>query len=54
MLPDASGHAGLVVAGTRGAGVRRRLAPGSTGTEVVHHAGVPVVVVPPEDGATPG
>ncbi|WP_354637256.1 universal stress protein [Kitasatospora camelliae] len=53
VLLDASGDAGLLVVGTRGAGVWGRLALGSTSTEVVHHAHVPVVVVPPEGEATP-
>ncbi|MFD5463804.1 universal stress protein [Kitasatospora sp. NPDC127059] len=51
VLLDASGDAGLLVVGTRGAGAWGRLALGTTSTEVVHHAHVPVVVVPPEGDA---
>ncbi|WP_327072275.1 universal stress protein [Kitasatospora purpeofusca] len=51
VLLDASGDADLLVVGTRGAGAWGRLALGSTSTEAVHHACVPVVVVPPEAGA---
>ncbi|RLL68210.1 universal stress protein [Streptomyces sp. Z26] len=39
-------HAGLLVVGSRGSGLWGRLTLGSTSTEVVHHAHVPVVVVP--------
>ncbi|MFD5462179.1 universal stress protein [Kitasatospora sp. NPDC127059] len=51
VLLDASQDAGLLVVGTRGAGAWGRLALGSTSTEVVHHAHVPVVVVPGESPA---
>ncbi|MDH6706691.1 nucleotide-binding universal stress UspA family protein [Kitasatospora sp. MAA19] len=47
VLLDASQDASMLVVGTRGAGVWGRLALGSTSTEVVHHARLPVVVVPP-------
>jgi nucleotide-binding universal stress UspA family protein len=50
VLLDAAQNASLLVVGSRGAGPLRRLARGSTSTEVVHHAHLPVVVVPPEDG----
>ncbi|MFH8387547.1 universal stress protein [Kitasatospora sp. NPDC018058] len=48
VLLDASQDAGLLVVGSRGSGAWGRLALGSTSTEIVHHAHVPVVVVPPE------
>ncbi|MEU9045721.1 MULTISPECIES: universal stress protein [unclassified Kitasatospora] len=54
VLLDASRDASLLVVGTRGAGIWGRLALGSTSTAVVHHAHVPVVVVPPEGEAAPG
>ncbi|MFJ3221021.1 universal stress protein [Kitasatospora sp. NPDC086801] len=47
VLLEESRDASLLVVGTRGAGVWGRLALGSTSTEVIHHAHVPVVVVPP-------
>ena len=46
MLLDASHDADLLVIGSRGAGALSRMMMGSTCTEVVHHAHVPVVVVP--------
>ncbi|GAA0649728.1 hypothetical protein GCM10009535_29660 [Streptomyces thermocarboxydovorans] len=46
VLLDASKNASLLVVGTRGSGVWGRLTLGSTSTEVVHHAHLPVVVVP--------
>ncbi|MDX3275845.1 MULTISPECIES: universal stress protein [Streptomyces] len=46
VLLDASKDASLLVVGTRGSGVWGRLTLGSTSTEVVHHAHLPVVVVP--------
>ncbi|MFJ2581804.1 universal stress protein [Kitasatospora aureofaciens] len=52
VLLEASQDASLLVVGTRGAGLWGRLALGSTSTEVVHHAHVPVVVVPPGPEAT--
>ncbi|MFE5585552.1 universal stress protein [Kitasatospora sp. NPDC056531] len=48
VLLEASQDATLLVVGSRGAGLWGRLALGSTSTEVVHHAHLPVVVVPPE------
>ncbi|MEV7182240.1 universal stress protein [Kitasatospora sp. NPDC093679] len=47
VLLDASKDASLLVVGSRGSGAWGRLALGSTSTEVVHHAHLPVVVVPP-------
>lgn len=46
VLLNASKDACLLVVGTRGSGAWGRLALGSTSTEVVHHAHLPVVVVP--------
>jgi nucleotide-binding universal stress UspA family protein len=46
VLLDASKDASLLVVGTRGSGVWGRLTLGSTSTEVVHHAHLPIVVVP--------
>jgi nucleotide-binding universal stress UspA family protein len=46
VLLDASKDASLLVVGTRGSGAWGRLVLGSTSTEVVHHAHLPVVVVP--------
>lgn len=46
VLLDASDGATLLVVGARGAGAWSRLLLGSTSTEVVHHARVPVTVVP--------
>ncbi|MGW7442743.1 universal stress protein [Kitasatospora sp. NPDC054795] len=54
VLLEESRDAGLLVVGTRGTGRWGRLALGSTSTEIVHHAHLPVVVVPPEPGAAPG
>ncbi|WP_338894752.1 universal stress protein [Streptomyces sp. TG1A-60] len=51
VLLDASEDACLLVVGSRGSGVWGRLTLGSTSTEVVHHAHLPVVVVP---GGQPG
>ncbi|MGW1025633.1 universal stress protein [Streptomyces sp. NPDC002577] len=53
VLLDASKDACLLVVGTRGSGVWGRLALGSTSTEVVHHAHLPVVVVPPDSRGAP-
>jgi nucleotide-binding universal stress UspA family protein len=46
VLLDASHDACLLVVGSRGSGAWGRLMLGSTSTEVVHHAQLPVVVVP--------
>lgn len=43
---EASAGADLVIVGSRGLGATRRLLLGSVATQVVHHAPVPVVVVP--------
>ncbi|OEJ28847.1 hypothetical protein AR457_34130 [Streptomyces agglomeratus] len=51
VLLDASEDACLLVVGSRGSGAWGRLTLGSTSTEVVHHAPLPVVVVP---GGQPG
>lgn len=55
VLLDASEDACLLVVGSRGSGAWGRLTLGSTSTEVIHHAHLPVVVVPagpgrPSDG----
>lgn len=46
VLLDAARDAALLVVGARGAGALTRLVLGSTSTEVVHGAQVPVTVVP--------
>jgi nucleotide-binding universal stress UspA family protein len=46
VLLEAAKDAALLVVGARGAGAFTRLMMGSTCTEVVHHARVPVTVVP--------
>ncbi|MCX4718226.1 universal stress protein [Streptomyces virginiae] len=46
VLLDASADACLLVVGSRGSGAWGRLTLGSTSTEVVHNAHLPVVVVP--------
>jgi nucleotide-binding universal stress UspA family protein len=48
VLLEAGKDAALLVVGSRGSGAWGRLALGSTSTEVVHHARLPVVVVPAE------
>lgn len=54
VLLDAANGATLLVVGARGAGALTRLMMGSTSTEVVHHARLPVTVVPAdEDGSDP-
>ncbi|MFJ7910489.1 universal stress protein [Kitasatospora sp. NPDC096204] len=54
VLLDASQDADLLVVGSRGAGLWGRLSLGSTSTEIVHHAHLPVVVVPPGPEGTTG
>ncbi|MFD8703410.1 universal stress protein [Kitasatospora sp. NPDC059648] len=54
VLLEASQDAAMLVVGSRGAGLWGRLALGSTSTEVIHHAHLPVIVVPPESKASPG
>jgi nucleotide-binding universal stress UspA family protein len=45
----------LVVVGTRGVGIRRAQALGSTALQLLRQASVPVLVVPgPDDGGSPG
>ncbi len=46
VLLEAAQGAALLVVGARGAGAFNRLMNGSTCTEVVHHAHVPVAVIP--------
>lgn len=53
VLSDASKDASPLVVGTRGAGAWGRLTLGSTSTEVVHHAHLPVVVVPADSRSAP-
>jgi nucleotide-binding universal stress UspA family protein len=45
-LVDASGDADLVVVGSRGTGGFGSLMLGSVSSQVAHHAGCPVVIVP--------
>ncbi|WP_327425755.1 universal stress protein (plasmid) [Streptomyces sp. NBC_01230] len=52
VLLAASDGACLLVVGSRGAGIWGRLTLGSTSTEVVHHAHLPVTVVPPPGPGT--
>ncbi|MCX4750382.1 universal stress protein [Kitasatospora sp. NBC_01287] len=49
VLLEASRDAALLVVGSRGSGAWGRLTLGSTSTEVVHHATLPVVVVPADE-----
>lgn len=49
VLLDDAKDAALLVVGARGGGALTRLMMGSTSTEVVHHARVPVAVVPCDD-----
>ncbi|MCZ4124827.1 universal stress protein [Streptomyces sp. H39-S7] len=53
VLLEASADACLLVVGTRGASSWGRLRLGSTSTEVVHHAHLPVLVVPGDDPDAP-
>lgn len=46
VLLEAAKGAALLVVGARGAGAFSRLMMGSTSTEVVHHAHIPVAIVP--------
>lgn len=52
-LLTASADAELLVVGSRGAGPLSRMMMGSTCTEVVHHAHVPVAVVPAREAHHP-
>lgn len=47
-LIEASQDADLIVVGSRGGGGFARLTMGSVSSQVVHHAGCPVVVIPGE------
>jgi nucleotide-binding universal stress UspA family protein len=47
VLIDESYDADLMIVGSRGAGGFERLMMGSVSSQVAHHAGCPVVVVPP-------
>ncbi|WP_070198779.1 universal stress protein [Streptomyces oceani] len=49
VLLEASRDATMLVVGSRGSGMWGRLTLGSTSTEVVHNAHLPVVVLPPRD-----
>lgn len=53
VLLEGSRDACLLVVGTRGSSAWGRLTLGSTSTEVVHHAHLPVVVVPAEPHEAP-
>jgi nucleotide-binding universal stress UspA family protein len=46
MLEEISGHADVLVLGSRGWGAVRRIAVGSTSDYVLHHAACPAIVVP--------
>ncbi len=49
VLLEAAEGADLLVVGSRGLGGLGRVLLGSVGSEVVHHAPCPVVIVPPAD-----
>jgi nucleotide-binding universal stress UspA family protein len=51
VIMEAGDDADLIVVGSRGAGGFHRLMLGSVGTQVVHHARRPVVVIPADGGA---
>ena len=48
-LINASTDADMIVVGSRGAGGFARLHLGSVGSQVVHHAHCPIVIIPGED-----
>ena len=48
-LVNASKDADMIVVGSRGAGGFARLLLGSVGSQVVHHAHCPIVIVPAEE-----
>jgi nucleotide-binding universal stress UspA family protein len=48
-LVNASKDADMIVVGSRGAGGFARLLVGSVGSQVVHHAHCPIVVIPAEE-----
>ena len=48
-LINASTDADMIVVGSRGAGGFARLHLGSVGSQVVHHAHCPIVIIPAED-----
>jgi nucleotide-binding universal stress UspA family protein len=48
-LVNASNDADLIVVGARGAGGFARLHLGSVGSQVVHHAHCPIVIIPAEE-----
>lgn len=54
VLLEAAHGAAVLVVGARGAGALTRLMMGSTSTEVVHHAHLPVIVVPADEDDAAG
>jgi nucleotide-binding universal stress UspA family protein len=48
-LVNASKDADMIVLGSRGSGGFARLHLGSVGSQVVHHANCPIVIIPAED-----